>query len=391
MAEIVKPETHVPTTNGSSTKNPTVKVESKSVYPDFQAPPHLPRPPFIDVDGIPNFRDIGGYLCSPYGQKDTHIVRPSFVYRCAVPTSVASNGASQLLQDLNVTAIYDLRSAPEVNRTPSFNNTTLKSLHRFTPVYESEDYSPDALARKLKWYSSPNNTDIPTNNDTSIPTVTPSPEADLPPFSLGFLNAYRDISTYGASAYRTIFTHILSRPSSPLVFHCTAGKDRTGVLAALMLRLAGVDDDTICWEYALTEPGLGIWRDVFMQRIAKNGLGSHSPSPAEAENEVVTKEEAARICGSRSGNMRAFLRLVLDGEFGGAEKYMIDRLGFSAEEVERIRSALVVPRSKASEGEVVGIKDIPGWTPEGGVTDAFQRLPSEGTSSNGGVGEKATL
>ena len=51
--------------------------------------------------------------------------------------------------------------------------------------------------------------------------------------------------------------------------HCTAGKDRTGVLAALILSLCGVDDETIAREYALTELGLAPLRSVFLEHLLK--------------------------------------------------------------------------------------------------------------------------
>jgi protein-tyrosine phosphatase len=47
---------------------------------------------------------------------------------------------------------------------------------------------------------------------------------------------------------------VLARPEAlPAVFHCTAGKDRTGVLAALVLGQLGVPDDAIAADYAFTE------------------------------------------------------------------------------------------------------------------------------------------
>ncbi|MBA2283219.1 MAG: tyrosine-protein phosphatase [Acidimicrobiia bacterium] len=50
---------------------------------------------------------------------------------------------------------------------------------------------------------------------------------------------------------------LLARPERvPALFHCAAGKDRTGVLAALVLSLLGVDDDTIATDYALSSLGM---------------------------------------------------------------------------------------------------------------------------------------
>lgn len=49
--------------------------------------------------------------------------------------------------------------------------------------------------------------------------------------------------------------------------HCTAGKDRTGLICAIVLSLCGVDDDTIAWEYGLTEDGLAPLKKGIMERL----------------------------------------------------------------------------------------------------------------------------
>ena len=50
----------------------------------------------------------------------------------------------------------------------------------------------------------------------------------------------------------------------------SAGKDRTGVLAALMLELVGVEDEVIAEEYQLTEVGLGHWKEQMIEMLLKD-------------------------------------------------------------------------------------------------------------------------
>lgn len=57
----------------------------------------------------------------------------------------------------------------------------------------------------------------------------------------------------------------------------------------------------------------------------------------------MTAEEAARVCGSRASNMARWLDVVLKKEFGGVEKYMMEKCGFTVEDVEKIRNNLLVP------------------------------------------------
>lgn len=194
-------------------------------------------------------------------------------------------------------------------------------------------------------------------------------------YSAGFVRAYRDIAQHAGPAYRKILEHVRDRPDEPLIFHCTAGKDRTGVLAALILRLCGVDDDVIAWEYGITERGLGDWRRVIVERMiagsggggfpslkdrdvtegAKNG--SLVPDGVNLKKHGMSREQAERIVGSRAKNMTIFLREVLDKEFGGVRQYLKDYCGFTDEDLDRIRGNLVV------EG-VEAVSPPEGWTEE---------------------------
>lgn len=63
---------------------------------------------------------------------------------------------------------------------------------------------------------------------------------------------YRGFAREGAPRYKALFAHLLSDEASPLVFHCTAGKDRTGFAAALILLALGVPRDEVLHDYLLT-------------------------------------------------------------------------------------------------------------------------------------------
>jgi len=71
----------------------------------------------------------------------------------------------------------------------------------------------------------------------------------------------------GTPCFAAVLAQILARPSDPILLHCTAGKDRTGVIVALLLSLCGVADETIAKEYDLMQSWIreiveGIWRDA---------------------------------------------------------------------------------------------------------------------------------
>jgi protein tyrosine/serine phosphatase len=109
--------------------------------------------------------------------------------------------------------------------------------------------------------------------------------------------------------------------------HCTAGKDRTGVLGAVLLSLCGVSDDIVAEEYSLTEQGLGDWLEYLVKAVITQTGAS--------------EEAARRMAGSRKENMAGALKMM-HAEFGGAEGYLTKTCGFTAEEVEKVKALLVV-------------------------------------------------
>lgn len=166
------------------------------------------------------------------------------------------------------------------------------------PVFAESDYGPDQVALRYKEYTRAG--------------------------SEGFVKAYRDILLSAPEAYGKIFRHLADKKPSPCLVHCTAGKDRTGCLVALLHMLAGADEDEIAEEYALTDLGLAPLRALFIERLLKN--------PAlEGNTEGVTN-----MVSSKPENMIATIDMIKK-EFGSAHEYMTKRCGLGEDEVERLR------------------------------------------------------
>ncbi|QGA16351.1 hypothetical protein EYB26_004018 [Talaromyces marneffei] len=267
-------------------------------------PATLP-PPFIHVDGVPNFRDIGSYPIT-----DSSSTRRNFIYRSALPTRITPAGLRTLTQNLQITTVYDLRSNVELRENPIASSPldthdAVMVLH--CPVFPERDSSPEQLAKRFANYMSDNGTE-------------------------GFVAAYAEILRDGVDAYRKVFEHVRDQPRDAFLVHCTGGKDRTGVLIALMFLVAGVKDpDLIADEYSLTERGF----DASVKaHLAEKIIRDRGVDPAN-------RAGVERLLSARKENMTATLEYI-ERQFGGAEGYLRDQLGFRDEDVERIRKSLVV-------------------------------------------------
>jgi hypothetical protein len=182
---------------------------------------------------IPNLRDIS--VASP------SLIRPRLILRSAAPPNISS---PELIA-LNISTVFDLRSALEAARPNASGGIGDPNAPEQWPggprripaaVFEGADYGPEAVALRFRKYAD------------SHPTK-------------GFVTAYRDIAKAGAPAFATILTHLSSdefdpAAEKPILLHCTAGKDRTGVICALILSLCGIPDEDVAREYSLTTEGL---------------------------------------------------------------------------------------------------------------------------------------
>jgi protein tyrosine/serine phosphatase len=117
--------------------------------------------------------------------------------------------------------------------------------------------------------------------------------------------------------------------------HCTAGKDRTGVLCALLLSLCGVEDDIVAGEYALTEAGLGHWTELLVSAVMNWSVD-------------IEEDAARRMVGARKESMIGALKMLKE-DYGGAEKYFKEKGGLNDEEIAKIKSYLIVDENPVCE------------------------------------------
>jgi protein-tyrosine phosphatase len=175
----------------------------------------------VSLQGGCNFRDIGGYPT-----RSGRTVRWGRVYRAGV-LSYFTDRDHGTLRGLDVRAICDLRRAEEREREPS---AWPQAANQQRPSH-------------LHW-------DDGTNTPTIRAFAARRPNTAAGMFD-SMIDLYRALPEWMAPRIRGLFDCI-ANDSVPLVVHCAAGKDRTGVAVAVLLRAIDVAHQTVVEDYLLT-------------------------------------------------------------------------------------------------------------------------------------------
>jgi len=150
--------------------------------------------------------------------------------------------------------------------------------------------------------------------------------ADAQSARAGMIAGYRELPWSQAPAYRRLFLH-LAEGEVPLAFNCTAGKDRAGTAAALILAALGVPRTVIVEDYLLTN------RSVDLKRILGGPTkgGGMAALPAGV-TEAILIADAAYISAALD---------TVDEKHGSIEGYLLDALELETGHVARLRDHLL--------------------------------------------------
>ncbi|KAL4783731.1 major facilitator superfamily domain-containing protein [Aspergillus varians] len=277
-----------------------IATDIKTALPEEAVAAIVSQAPFAIVPGIFNLRDISNATIA--SSTSPAVLRSGLAYRGAAPVPTFTDEGIAALNALGIQKIYDLRRAEERTKKPSPVIDGVEVVW----IPELPDAQPHISA-----------TGPPPDSEGSIQS--------LVQMYLGYLKSR-------APVYKAVFEHIRDEPEKPFLFHCSAGKDRTGVLAALIHRLVGSSDEAIVHDFTLTRVGLEPGRQALLTMM--QSLYGESA----LDNPVLLV-----LWGVSANGMTGFLK-ALDESHGGVTGYLKDTLGFSNSDIEIMKVNLTLDK-----------------------------------------------
>ncbi len=255
--------------------------------------------PILPLSGIVNLRDVGGQATV-----EGRSVRTGVLFRSG---QLSRDPGDSPIRELDLTVVFDLRGLDEVESAPDLLPDGVELVHL------------DVLAGSRERIA------------THLADLLTQPQLVEETMRSGaveehYRSTYRNLVLLDSAraAYAELFGR-LAELDRPALFHCTAGKDRTGWAAAALLALLGVDDDTITADDLLSsEPVLASFQPL-MDRFAEAGGDPTALRPAFAVTEDYL--QAARDAVAE--------------EFGTVDGWFRDGLGLPDEVPQQLRARLL--------------------------------------------------
>lgn len=262
----------------------------------------------LPLEGGRNFRDLGGYQT-----ENGKTVRWGHVFRSGVMNDL-TDADYDYLSSLGIGTVCDYRSKDERTSEP----TQWRAGEVEYVTFPETDAGPDM----------------------SFMSALMAPDATPDSVTKAMADGYADIARQYRAAYTAMFDR-LAQGEIPLAFNCSAGKDRAGLSAALLLTALGVPRDTVVADYALSESYVD-YVSEFLEDADE--AGSHGddeePSSAYAFLAELPLELLQPLMRSNPLYVETALS-DLEAEHGSVMAFIRNELSVSDTELASIRSALL--------------------------------------------------
>ena len=258
------------------------------------APAHPAPGTQLALEGGHNFRELGGYEAD----EGKH-VKWGQIWRGIPTAKLTSEADRKLLDSLGLRLILDLRSTEEAQKAP--------------------DHVPDgARLVQICGLCAEDGHEIAFGPGDIERLMQNTPEGDDIPRAM-----YRRMLT-GNKAFKELF-RALEAGETPVLFHCSAGKDRTGVAAMLILLALGASDETVCADFEQTN----VCRKAEIDAVLQEHAAEIAADPERKRHyyglEGVQPELAPFVLG------------LIREQFGSAENYLETEYGLTPARLMRLR------------------------------------------------------
>lgn len=258
------------------------------------APVAVPHQRVVALEGGRNFRDLGGYRAA-----GGHTVKWGLLYRSGSMTGLTA-GDYATLEKRGIRVVCDLRDSRERAAEPV---NWPGEPGREAPRVLFDDYQLDQSALMPKG---------------------PPGEWTADAARASFAASYPRILAQFNGQYRRMFAELLAG-HAPLAFNCSAGKDRTGIGAALLLTALGVPRETVIADYLLSNQTLNP-AALMAGKASAAGPLAHMPP------------EVAKVFMGVDRRYIEAVFAVTDAHQGGTPGYLRDELGLGPAQIRRLRA-----------------------------------------------------
>lgn len=254
----------------------------------------------LDLEKGINFRELGGYKT-----KDGKTVKYHKLLRSAGLSDLTDNDLNYL-KDYGFKIDIDLRSKQEVDSKPDKKPAGVRYV--WAPVFQEDETKSSEV-----------------QSETYIPEINGDPTNGY----AHMLDVYRDIITGDSAkaAYRKFFNQLLLNvnDNEVLLFHCSAGKDRTGMGAVFLLKALGVPLETIKEDYLLTNVANNEYVDNLISELEAKGY--NEPEVLNSVRDLMTVHN----------NYLTTALNTIDRSYGSLDKYIKEELKVTSSEINTLK------------------------------------------------------
>lgn len=258
----------------------------------------MPHSFFIEMTAVRNCREMGGQT-----NRDGALIPKGLLFRSG-HLAERTHADSKILHDLGIKTVIDFRGEPEKARHPVAWDD------QWRPTYVPIPIGGNAAA----WIHS---------------LMEEIASSDFPATALNnqFIKAFQTIPIANASGMAQFFRTLIDAEPGGILFHCTAGKDRTGIAAALLMEILGFTRGTITAHFMATNDAIDL------------------PTALEKMAEIVSRKTGVTVnppdvlpmVGVKESYLDALFDTVAASE-DAFEEYRQSALGLNEDDIQRLRA-----------------------------------------------------